>query len=146
MVFLTFAAEFNAVNRLWSPELDEAENVRVYAECANPAGHGHLYRVEVTLAADVDMSRPNVIDRGAITRLIETVLAPTLANANMDTTFGIDRFISTGENVTKAIWDLVGPHVPEHTTLVAVRVVETPKNSFVYYGAGGPQRSALPMT
>ena len=105
--------------------------------CANRAGHGHRYRVETTLGAAVDRDRPTVAGRRAIRRLIDDVLAAKLDHADMNTAFGADAFISTGENVTREIWKTLEPHVPDDATLVCVRVVETPKNSFAYYGEDG---------
>ena len=145
MVYLTFASEFNAVHTLWNPNLGDAENVKIFAECANPAGHGHRYRVETTLAADVTAQHPVVVDRKTIGEWIDSVLAPKLEHANMDTTFGIEGFISTGENVTRAIWQLIEPQVPDGVSLIAVRVIETPKNSFVYSGERLTPPLSVPM-
>ena len=135
MVYLTFRAAFNAMHVLWSPKLNDSENLDVYGECANPAGHGHRYRIEITVASPVSAARPTVVTRGAIERTIQNVLQPVLANADLNTAFGRDEFISTGENVTRAIWDLVEPTLDD-AGLVAVRVIETPKNSFTYFGSG----------
>ena len=146
MVYFTFVSQFNAIHKLWSAGLDATENLEIFGECANPAGHGHLYRVEITCAADTHAQRPVVLGRGAVREMIESVLAPKLRNANMDTTFGIKGFTSTGENVTRAIWDVVAPHVPSDTTLVSVRVIETPKNSFTYFGDHVSSRVSVPMT
>ncbi len=146
MVHLTFNCELNAVHRLWNPTLGERENLEIFAACANPAGHGHLYRVEITCEAHVTSERPVVLDRREIDELVHGVLIPRLQNANLDTAFGIDRFISTGENVTTAIWRLIEPHVPVHVRLVSVRVIETPKNSFAYMGEREPRADAVPMT
>ncbi len=135
MVYLTFRAAFNAVHVLRSPKLNDSENIEAYGECMNPAGHGHRYRIEITVASAVNAARPTVITRSAIERTIENVLRPVLANADLNTAFGRDEFISTGENVTCAVWDLVEPALAD-ARLVAVRVIETPKNSFTYFGPG----------
>lgn len=125
---LTFRSEFNAIHRLWNPKLSDEENQDVFGECANPSGHGHTYGVEVTVRGDVTPARPYVTERGEIERVIREVLAPALGNANLDVAFNRPAFISTGESVAGAIWSLLEKSIPG---LVAVRVVETPKNSFV---------------
>jgi 6-pyruvoyltetrahydropterin/6-carboxytetrahydropterin synthase len=145
MVYLTFAAEFNAIHKLWNSILDDAENIKMFGECANEAGHGHLYRFEITVAAEVASDKPVVLERMAIRNMIESVLAPKLRHGNMDTAFGIDNFVSTGENVAMAVWRLVGPQIPKDVSLVSVKVIETPKNSFVYFGERGPQKAWIPM-
>ena len=134
MMQLTFTSSFNAIHRLWNPALSEAENREIYAECVNPAGHGHHYGLEVTVAASVDGRRPVVITRAEVQRLIHDVLRPKLHHGNMDTVFGIDGFISTGENVSHAIWHLIEPEIKEDMTLISVRIIETHKNSFTYRG------------
>jgi 6-pyruvoyltetrahydropterin/6-carboxytetrahydropterin synthase len=144
MVSLTFVCEVNAVHRLWNSRLGDRENLEIFGECANPAGHGHLYRVEVTCEADVTSGRPTVLGRGAVDR-IAGVLKERLQNASMDTVFNIDDFISTGENVTREIWRLVEPHVPADARLVSVNVVETPKNSFTYAGDGESHAHTAPQ-
>ena len=137
MVFLTFRASFNAIHRLWNPALSEAENNRLFGECANPSGHGHLYKVEVTVRGNATPDRPVAIGRGAVDRIIRDVLAPVLQDANLDVVFGFGDFISTGENVTREIWKRLEPALAEiapEARLARVRVIETRKNSFAYYG------------
>lgn len=40
---------FSAAHRTHAPRLSEAENQQIYGICNNPAGHGHNYRVALTL-------------------------------------------------------------------------------------------------
>lgn len=46
--------EFSAARRTWSPHLTETENFRLFGKAASPSGHGHYYRMRVTLRGDVD--------------------------------------------------------------------------------------------
>jgi 6-pyruvoyltetrahydropterin/6-carboxytetrahydropterin synthase len=41
--------EFSAMHQLWNNEFDEAKNFEVFGKCANPAGHGHNYILEVSV-------------------------------------------------------------------------------------------------
>lgn len=132
MMYLTFNAAFNAVHKLWNPKFDAARNIELFAECANR--HGHLYEVEVTVGAEVAGRRPVVMDRAEIHRIIDDVLAPKLEDADMNTAFVQDHFMSTGENIVREIWKLVQPELPGGVALAAVRLVSTPNNSFVYFG------------
>lgn len=142
MVCLTFTWRFNAVHRLWSGRLDPAGNVEVFGKCANPAGHGHQYRLEVTVSARVDEKEPVVMRRGAIRRLVADVLEPQLCHADLNSVFAIDGFIPTGEHVADEIRRLIEPALPEGVVLAQVRLVETHKNSFVSRGAA--QHGARP--
>ncbi len=48
--------EFAAAHRTHAPRLSDAENLRLYGKCNNPAGHGHNYRVELELPPDARLS------------------------------------------------------------------------------------------
>ncbi len=41
--------EFAAMHTLWNKKFSEEKNFEVFGKCANPAGHGHNYVVEVTV-------------------------------------------------------------------------------------------------
>lgn len=49
IVRVTRRLHFSAGHRLHNPELSEDENRKIYGQCNNPSGHGHNYRLEVTL-------------------------------------------------------------------------------------------------
>jgi len=122
---------FSAEHTLHSKVLSEEENLRVYGKCANPSGHGHDYAIEVIV------SGPNLIDdvvlgHGLLDDLVKQRLAARLMYQNLNRTFG-ESFIPTGENLTAAVWGLLAPHIPQGLSL-AVRIVETPKNAFVFRG------------
>ena len=132
MTRLTFVWAFNAMHRLWTDRLDEAENLKAYGECANPAGHGHQYRLEVTLRVKKDEVG---VPRRAIERTINEVLAPSLHNADLNETFSGEDYVSTGENVVQRIWQLLADGSELAGSLHEIRLIETPKNSFTFRGA-----------
>jgi 6-pyruvoyltetrahydropterin/6-carboxytetrahydropterin synthase len=41
--------EFSAMHLLWNNKFDEAKNFELFGKCANPAGHGHNYILEVSV-------------------------------------------------------------------------------------------------
>ncbi|MEM7230430.1 MAG: 6-carboxytetrahydropterin synthase [Planctomycetota bacterium] len=45
--------DFAAAHRLHSDELSDAENVDVFGKCNNRHGHGHNYRLEVDVSAEI---------------------------------------------------------------------------------------------
>jgi 6-pyruvoyltetrahydropterin/6-carboxytetrahydropterin synthase len=124
---------FSAAHTLRSSGMSAQENARVYGKCANPTGHGHDYVLEVIVSA------PRLIDDVVVQRAwLEDVARQQLAAKfmfkNLNETFG-DGFIPTGENLARAAWKLLHPHLPAKLSLT-VRVVETPKNAFVFRGSG----------
>lgn len=46
--------EFSAMHQLWNDKFDEVKNFEVFGKCANPAGHGHNYVLEVSVEKTVD--------------------------------------------------------------------------------------------
>ncbi|HEX2166087.1 MAG TPA: 6-carboxytetrahydropterin synthase, partial [Longimicrobiales bacterium] len=52
--FLTRAVMFAAAHRYYRPDWDDARNREVFGACSNPHGHGHNYRLEVTIRAGID--------------------------------------------------------------------------------------------
>jgi 6-pyruvoyltetrahydropterin/6-carboxytetrahydropterin synthase len=139
VVYLTFGAEFNATHKLWNSKLSDERNVELFAECANPSGHGHMYRVEITVKGNVSGRFPVVIDRSKIQHVMESILGPRLREGNMDTAFGKRDFISTGENIVREIWNLVVRDLPAEVELACVRLNSTSKNSFTYFGSDEDQ-------
>ena len=134
MVHLTVAGEYDAAHTLWQPSFSREENYRAFGECANPAGHGHRFRVELTFGAPVSAERPFVIRRDAVRRIFDDLLAPRIDRTNLNETFDPDGFLPTGENLVRAIWRIVEGSLDEEVSLIRVRVVETRKNSFSYTG------------
>jgi 6-pyruvoyltetrahydropterin/6-carboxytetrahydropterin synthase len=45
--------QFSAAHRTHAPRLSDAENLALYGICNNPAGHGHNYRFQLALPAEV---------------------------------------------------------------------------------------------
>ena len=50
MYYFSEKFEFAATHTLWNAQLSDEENFNAFGKCANPAGHGHNYIVEVTAA------------------------------------------------------------------------------------------------
>jgi 6-pyruvoyltetrahydropterin/6-carboxytetrahydropterin synthase len=49
MIYFSEKFEFAAAHKLWNEQFSEQQNIEVFGRCANPAGHGHNYVVEVTV-------------------------------------------------------------------------------------------------
>jgi 6-pyruvoyltetrahydropterin/6-carboxytetrahydropterin synthase len=136
MVFLTRTYEFSAAHRLHSLHLSEERNQEIFGKCNNPYGHGHNYRVEVTVQGPVDERTGMMVDLAYLDRVVnEEVLARyDHKNLNMDTE-EFRELNPTTENLVKVIWRRLGPRL-KHPPLYRVTVHETDKNSFAYYGEG----------
>ena len=60
IVYVSRTESFSACHRLHCPSFSDKENKKVFGKCNNPNGHGHNYKVEVTLRGPVDPKTGNV--------------------------------------------------------------------------------------
>jgi len=58
--------EFSAARRTCSPHLSDADNEALFGRAASPAGHGHGYRLRVTLAGAVDADDGTIVPHGEV--------------------------------------------------------------------------------
>ena len=135
MTRLTRAYDFSAAHVLARREWSAERNARVYGKCANPAGHGHNYRVELTLEGEPDAESGQLADLAALDALVaEVVLKPLDGRFLNRDVAEFARTVPTAENIARHVWDhlhgRIGP-----ARLACVRLVETPKNSVEYFGA-----------
>ncbi|MDX9758547.1 MAG: 6-carboxytetrahydropterin synthase [Bacteroidota bacterium] len=134
MMYVTRREHFSSSHRLFNPEWSEERNARVFGKCNNPAGHGHNYYVEITVAGEVDPETGYVVD---LKELKEVILARVIAqvdhrNLNTDVDF-LRGVIPTAENIAIGIWTQLVDHIPRGR-LHRVRLYETEKNFVDYRG------------
>lgn len=134
MVYLTKVYEFSAAHRLNSQYLSEDENLEVFGKCNNPAGHGHNYVLEVTVKGDVDGKTGLVAGLGLIDEVVEEQVMNRFdyKHLNMDT-IEFKELNPTSENFVKVLWNVLEPNL-QPTVLHRLRLRETPRNHFDYYG------------
>ncbi len=134
MVYLTKVYEFSASHRLHSPYLSDEENREVFGKCNNFYGHGHNYVLEVTIQGEVDPRTGMIVD---LDFLNETVQKQVYArfdhkHLNLDTP-EFEQLNPTSENFVRVLWDVIEPSL-KPIQLHRLRLKETPKNYFDYYG------------
>ena len=123
-------AQFSASHRYWLPELDEAENQRLFGACSRFPGHGHNYVLYVSLAGDLDqygMVENLSVVKQVIKREVTSQLNYSYLN---DTWPEFQSTLPTTENISRVIWQRLAPHLP----LVNVRLFEHPELWTDYQG------------
>jgi 6-pyruvoyltetrahydropterin/6-carboxytetrahydropterin synthase len=110
------------------------ENRRIYGKCANPAGHGHNYAVEVSVTGPLDPHSGRIIDPDALDAIFERRIAGRFGHRLLNDDPAFERCVPTGENLARVIHAELAPAIERAGTarLARVRVVETRRNSFVY--------------
>jgi 6-pyruvoyltetrahydropterin/6-carboxytetrahydropterin synthase len=128
MVRLSQKFEFSASHRLHSPNLSEDENRRRFGKCNNPAGHGHNYEVQVTLAGKPD-AKGVLCDVPEFERVVASTVIDRLDHKNLNAEVPEFRdVIPSVENIAMVIYRLLKPKFAAgNATLAAVTVWETPK-------------------
>ena len=131
MIYFSEKFGFAATHRLWNAELSDARNFEIFGKCANPAGHGHNYIVEVTV------KRPAADENFSIGRFEEVVddnLITVLDHKNLNVE--VAEFAKTNptvENIAVFAWDKLSGKFGEGE-LYCVTVWETDKTYSSYYG------------
>lgn len=125
--------KFCASHRLHSERLSPEENLKVFGKCNNPNGHGHNYVVSVTVRGQIDPETGNVIDAGALDRVVTETVVRRFDHRDLNQDPGFANRVTTGENLVQFIWELLQDRLPG-AQLVKVGLVETRDNYFEYRG------------
>jgi len=126
---------FSASHRLHSPEMPDAWNRETYGKCNNPYGHGHNYRLEVTVSGRVDASTGMVCNLVDLDGFVESEILARFGHQNLNTLPEFANEVPTTENLCLAIYDILRRGF-RHAHLERVRMEETMMNSFAYAGGG----------
>jgi 6-pyruvoyltetrahydropterin/6-carboxytetrahydropterin synthase len=133
VIALSRRYRFPAAHVLRSPALGDAENVRVYGKCANPAGHGHDYGLEITVAGAVDPATGQIFARDRLDALVGELVLARFGHALLNDDPAFSTHVPTAENIALAIERELAPAIAAErpgSHLVRVRLEETRKNSF----------------
>ena len=124
---------FAASHRLYSQELSEEENTRVYGKCARPYGHGHNYTVEVRFSGAIDPATGMIANLAELDAFVlDQVIDPFDHRSLQDEVPVFAKVVPTTENLCKEIFARL-ESFPQ-AKLEAVRIEETSNNSFEYAG------------
>ncbi|MCS7188692.1 MAG: 6-carboxytetrahydropterin synthase [Bacteroidia bacterium] len=134
-VYVTRKFHFSASHRVYNPMWSDEENKIIFGKCSNPGGHGHNYELEVTVAGSPDTHTGYVIDIGKLKEMIEKEVIEQLDHRNLNTDVPfLQGRIPSSENLIVALWDHIACLLPPEVELVRLRLWETPRNCFEYYG------------
>jgi 6-pyruvoyltetrahydropterin/6-carboxytetrahydropterin synthase len=132
-LYLSRRYSFAASHRLYSDRLTFDQNDAIFGKCANPNGHGHNYRLTVTVGGQVDCETGFVVSINWLDDLIQAnvinVYDHRYLNKDVEDYFEL---VPTGENIVFCIWDRLVDRLGgklRHITLD-----ETRNNRFEYSG------------
>lgn len=131
---LTRAVEFPAGHRYHRPDWDAARNEATFGPCSRAPGHGHNYRVEVTVRGEIDPDTGMVVDLVVLDRILRELVLEPLDHAFLnDLPEFADGSIPTTENLARVVWGRLSPALPDSCSLIRVRALED-RNLWADYG------------
>jgi 6-pyruvoyltetrahydropterin/6-carboxytetrahydropterin synthase len=121
---------FSAAHRMHNPRFSAEENRRLYGRCNHVNGHGHTYRMAVTIRGPISEETGRLAERDRLPDVVRTQVLDRFDQANLDDLIiPADGVTSTTEVVTGVLWRLLDEALPPGR-LVRLRVEETPNNFF----------------
>ena len=133
---LTRRYRFSASHRLHSPDLTETQNREIYGKCNNPHGHGHNYKIEVTVSGRPDAETGMICNLADLDGFVERVVMPRFEFSNLNDLDAFRNIVPTTENLSRELFHLFRDQF-RLANVEKVRIEETMMNSFEY--AGGPE-------
>jgi 6-pyruvoyltetrahydropterin/6-carboxytetrahydropterin synthase len=131
MSYFSEKFEFAATHKLWNDDFSEQRNRKVFGKCANPAGHGHNYVVEVTIKRPAGENNLCISD---FEKVVDDELIKVVdhKNLNVDVPY-FAKAIPTVENIVTFAWEKLAGKFGE-AVLHCVTIWETDKTYCSYYG------------
>lgn len=134
LTYLTRVESFSAAHRLHSASLSDEENARIFGKCNNPNGHGHNYKVEITIKGRPQPATGMLLNITQLKEIIKEYVLDELDHKNIDADvayFRERRVTSTAENIAAFIWTSLQDRIAQEdgdVRLHAVKLHETDKN------------------
>ena len=135
MVYLTRVEHFNAAHKLYNPAWSYEKNEAIFGKCANENWHGHNYELFVTVKGEPSPDTGFIMDVKKLGNLIKQHIIEKVdhRNLNLDVAFMQGKMCSA-ENLSKAIWEQLAPHLPAGVVLHRIKLCETPRIFVEYFG------------
>ena len=131
--YLTRGYGFSASHRLHSDSMSAEENSAIYGKCNNPYGHGHNYRLEVTVGGPVDESTGMVCNLVELDGFVRSQIVERFDLENLNLLPEFAATVPTTENLCTVIHNILQRGFTR-AHLEKVRLEETMMNSFEYAG------------
>ena len=126
-MWITRQVEFSASHTCRNPALSEAENQVLYGDEANLRGHGHNYRLEVTLEGEPDAVTGMVLDLKDVKDILNEEVVTPMDHRHLNHEVPpFDRVVPTTENLAVEIWRRLQPRFQNSPARLSnVRLYET---------------------
>jgi 6-pyruvoyltetrahydropterin/6-carboxytetrahydropterin synthase len=131
MIYFSEKFEFAAMHKLWNDDFSDERNLEIFGKCANPAGHGHNYIVEVTVKMPVGEDAFRI---GDFEKTVNDEFITLLDHKNLNADVAqFQRENPTVENIAVFAWDKLAGRFGE-VALHCVTIWENDRTYCSYYG------------
>jgi 6-pyruvoyltetrahydropterin/6-carboxytetrahydropterin synthase len=131
MLSITKTFEFCASHKLYNPNWSDQRNFEVFGKCANPNGHGHNYRLEVSISGPIDKDHGMIINASELSDIVKEYIFNELDHKNLDADVEwLKGRITSVEILTEAIWERLEEALKvshSHLKLSQIKLWETSK-------------------
>lgn len=130
MLLLSRTIHFNAAHRLFRRDRSDEWNRETYGAASNPAGYGHNYALEISVAGEPDPESGMVVNLHDLDRVLKEEVDRPLDHRNLNEE--IPEFqgtVPTAENLARWIWDRVAARLAREAwpcRLAALTLTLTP--------------------
>lgn len=124
---LTRRVAFHARHRMTKPGWSAEEGRRRFGDTAAAPGHGHLYRVAVTVAGPLDPETGTVIDLAVLDDVLAREVVVPLDGSDLNRAIpevAGGAMVPGCEAIAASIWGRVARHLPVGVRLERVTVAE----------------------
>lgn len=129
MIRLTRSYRFSAAHVLARADWSDERNREVYGKCANPAGHGHNYVLEVTLRGETDPQTGSLVRLAELDRVVREKILDRVDQRFLNRELPeFQELVPTAENIARFAWRALKGEISP-AVLDRIRLVETSKNS-----------------
>jgi len=118
---------FSASHLYRRPEWSEPENRAHFGKCANLPGHGHNYRLYVTVRGEVDSTTGFVVDLGRLDAIVQEHILDRLDHQHLNAAlpeFNEGRSIPSSENLVNWVREQLAGRLPAGSELARLRLEE----------------------
>ena len=134
MICVTRRYRFPAAHVLTQPAFSLEQNRRIFGRCANPAGHGHDYELEVSLTGPIDPGTGWIVAPELFDEILEQTIGEGYSHRMLNELAPFAALVPTAENIVRVLRDGLAEAVSRRSTarLVRVGVTETSRNRVEY--------------
>lgn len=137
----TREVRFSSAHRYHRPDWSEERNRETFGPCANPHGHGHLYRLEATVAGDVAEDTGFAVDLAALDAALRREVVDVLDHQSINHVvpeFAPGERIPTTENLLVWMWPRIAGALPSGARLHRLLLREDDGLYAEYFGGELP--------